>query len=115
LIDVIDLMNLEATRRKYLSLAVCVGYPDGRESLIHHIDTDRREQFNAAIAGGAIPVGVFWILHCEQFGYVAGCRQFSDDPAWKHVFDRELAIMKKLLGEDPTFRNVVSERNPVIH
>jgi hypothetical protein len=113
--NVIDIMDLEASRRNYLSLAVCIGWPDGRETLLHHIDKDRRKVFDQAIREGATPIGVFWIFHDRQFGYVAGCQELNRDPVWERVFTRELEIMSRLLAEDPSFRNVLVEAVPRIH
>jgi hypothetical protein len=113
--NVIDIMDQEAAMRNYLSLAACIGWPGGREMLLHHIDKDRREVFDQAIREGAIPIGVSWILHDRQFGYVVGCQKFNRDPVWERVFTRELEIMRRLLAEDPSFRNLLVEAVPRIH
>jgi len=111
---IIDEMNQEATRRDYLALSVCVGFPDGSEKLIHFCDQDRREQFEQAMNAGATPVGMFFIFHCE-YGYVAGARPLVKDKTWDHIFERETHIMSGLLTNDPAFRGQIAERNPRIH
>ena len=113
--DIIHAMDKEAATRKYFALSVCLAFPDRTEKLIHFCDEDRYEQFAQARNSGAIAIGMFFIFHCLQFGYVAGCRCFTDDPMWKHIFDRERTIMTNLLSSDSVFRNIISECNPKIH
>jgi len=107
-------IDLEAKRRDYLALSVCVGFPDGTEKLIHFCDQDRREQFDQAMNAGATPVGMFFIFHCK-YGYVAGARPLVKDKTWEHVFIRETHIMSGLLTNDPVFRGQIVERHPKIH
>jgi len=108
-------MDKEAATRKYLALSICLAFPDRTEKLIHFCDEDRYEQFAQARNSGAIEIGMFFIFHCLQFGYVAGCRCFTDDPMWKHIFDRERTIMANLIANDPDFRTLIVEREPRIH
>jgi hypothetical protein len=111
----IDAMDRDAKVREYLNLAVCMGFLDGEELLIHFDDVDRHEKYRDAIKRGGFPVGKFFLYHSSEFGCLAGCERFRDDPAWDYIFKREMAIMQNLITEDPAFRTITTPKEFLVH